>query len=290
MKKSPEFVLALIGSVVALIVSSYWFYSFGCMSAEDPVVIAGFISNAIGVVLAIISIVFSLLIKKKTELSSVILIIMSAVLFITNYFQTLSIIFLLVAGAIGLTRGKELANNKYKVATYVLIIILVFVLGISYIRIKLHENINVRQDINQEIDSDDIKAEKDVEDQSLDLKNSEYYKYLENNINSNIIAFDDELSKNTDKRMIYINIESPGDNDEEKVQQYINDINDIAKYLYPKFNNGNYLGFAIKGNEIGFITYVYTLDNTLELGSKIINEPYKDIYEKYKKNLTEKYS
>lgn len=104
MKRVPEFVLSLIGSILSLIVSAYWFYLFGCMPATNPVADAGFISNGIGVVLAIISIVFAALIEKKTKVSSIILIIMAVALFITNFFQALSTILLLIAGIMGLAR------------------------------------------------------------------------------------------------------------------------------------------------------------------------------------------
>lgn len=104
MKRVPEFTLGLIGSIIGLLISSYWFYSFGNMRVISKIVDAGFISNGIGVVLAIITIVFAALINKTTKTSSIILIILGILLFATNYFQIISTILLLISGIMGLVR------------------------------------------------------------------------------------------------------------------------------------------------------------------------------------------
>lgn len=104
MKRVPEFTLGLIGSILALLISAYWTYVFGCMPATDPIATAGFNSNGIGVAFAIAAIVFSALINKITKTSGIILIILAVALFFTNFFQVVSSILLLIAGILSLAR------------------------------------------------------------------------------------------------------------------------------------------------------------------------------------------
>lgn len=104
MKRIPEFTLGIIGSIISLLMAGYWFYIFGAMPAIDPIASAGFISNGIGTVIAIVAIVFAALINKTTKASSIILIICAVILFLTNYIQIISSILLLIAGIMGLVR------------------------------------------------------------------------------------------------------------------------------------------------------------------------------------------
>ncbi len=104
MKRVPEFILGIIGSVLSLLIAGYWLNTFGNMPSTNQLASAGFISNGIGTLIAIIAIVFAALINKTTRASSIILIICAVVLFLTNYFQALSSILLLVSGIMGLAR------------------------------------------------------------------------------------------------------------------------------------------------------------------------------------------
>ncbi|MEG0577989.1 MAG: hypothetical protein RR500_09040 [Bacilli bacterium] len=108
MKRVPEFTIGLIGSILSLLIAAYFFYAFGCMPAINKVADAGFISNGIGTVLSIAAIVFASLINKITKISSIILIVVAVGLFLTNFFQIVSTILLLIAGIMGLARKVEL--------------------------------------------------------------------------------------------------------------------------------------------------------------------------------------
>lgn len=104
MKRVPEFTCGLVGSILATIIALIAFIALGFRPATETISGIGWVSNGIGVLIGIVAIVFTCLINKKTKLSSIILIIAGAILFLTNFFQIVSLGLLLTAGIMGLVR------------------------------------------------------------------------------------------------------------------------------------------------------------------------------------------
>ena len=104
MKRTVEFVLGLIGSILGLLIAVPTFVLMGFMPVTDTLSSIAFFTNIIGAIIAIIAIVFSCLINKYVKVSSVVLIITSIGLLLTNLLQIIPFILLLIAGIMGLVR------------------------------------------------------------------------------------------------------------------------------------------------------------------------------------------
>lgn len=104
MKRVPEFTCGLAGSILATVIALVAFIALGFRPVTETISGLGWVSNGIGVIIGIIAIVFSCLINKKTKISSIILIIAGSILFLTNFFQIVSLALLLTAGIMGLAR------------------------------------------------------------------------------------------------------------------------------------------------------------------------------------------
>lgn len=104
MKRTPEFVLGLIGSIWATVIA---IIAFGLSSfASETYGASGSFMGAafVGLILSIIAIVFSCLVNSKTKASGIILIVCAVLIFITNFFQFVPVILLLIAGIMCLAR------------------------------------------------------------------------------------------------------------------------------------------------------------------------------------------
>ncbi|MGG5463532.1 hypothetical protein [Clostridium sp. B9] len=111
MKRLPEFILGLIGSILT------FFTAIGTdrLLSKLPYNIGGeLIYNAYklspyGIWIAIIALCCSILIaiNKYTKIVSILLIILSIILILTNFFQMIAFILILIAGIMGLARKVE---------------------------------------------------------------------------------------------------------------------------------------------------------------------------------------
>lgn len=104
MKRVPEFVCGLIGSILALLVSLFFFVVAASLPSYYDGVNVTFAANGLGILVSIAAIVFAVLVNKKTKVSGIILIVASVVLLISNTLQIVSFALLLTAGIMALVR------------------------------------------------------------------------------------------------------------------------------------------------------------------------------------------
>lgn len=104
MKRIPEFTCALIGSILGTIIALIAFILLGFRPVTETISSIAWISNGVGLLIGIVSIVFACLINKNTKVSSIVLIVTGTLLFLTNFIQIIPTALLLVAGIMGLVR------------------------------------------------------------------------------------------------------------------------------------------------------------------------------------------
>lgn len=108
MKRTAEFVLGLIGGIVAVIISVMSFINAGFVPLlnEDveTMVNATMISNSIGLIISIVGLVFACLVNKNAKKSGIIMIITGVLLPLFNLFTIISCILFLIAGIMCVVR------------------------------------------------------------------------------------------------------------------------------------------------------------------------------------------
>ncbi|MDQ0150553.1 hypothetical protein ACFO6R_12795 [Eubacterium multiforme] len=104
MKRLPEFVLGLIGSILSFFTAIGSKAILGKLPCTFELGNIMYSLSSFGIILAIASIVFASLINKYTKVSSICLIVLSSILFLTNFMQIIAFILMLIAGIMGLAR------------------------------------------------------------------------------------------------------------------------------------------------------------------------------------------
>jgi len=104
MKRTPEFVLGLIGSIWSTLVAFATFVFAGFLPVTNELAGTAMLTNVLGVIAGIVSIVFACMVNSKTKVSGIILTVCGVVIFLTNFFQIIPCILLLISGIMCLTR------------------------------------------------------------------------------------------------------------------------------------------------------------------------------------------
>ncbi len=109
MKRTPEFVLGLVGSILATFINILFVIVVGFMPVTWEVSTA-WGSFWIASALSIATIVFSCLVNKKTKLSGIMLIILAVIIEFLNLWCLVPMILLLIAGIMCLARKLPAQN------------------------------------------------------------------------------------------------------------------------------------------------------------------------------------
>ena len=111
MKRTTEFVLGLVGSIIATVINAFFVIVIGFMPVTWDVGEAwGYFWIALA--FSITSIVFSCLVNKKTKLSGIMMIILSILIGFFNIWSLIPSILLLIAGIMCLARKLPTQNDS----------------------------------------------------------------------------------------------------------------------------------------------------------------------------------
>lgn len=108
MKRLPEFILSLIGAILAIFTS----IASNKLLGKLPVNVGGDFTkmaykfSEYGILIAIFVIILSFMLNNTnyTKIASEVLIVLSIILFLTNFTQIISFILILISGIMGLAR------------------------------------------------------------------------------------------------------------------------------------------------------------------------------------------
>lgn len=103
MKRTPEFVLGLVGSIMAACINAFFVIIVGFMPVTWEITDAWGLFW-LGFALSIVAIVFACLVNKKTKLSGIMMIILAIIIEILNLWNIIPMILLLIAGIMCLAR------------------------------------------------------------------------------------------------------------------------------------------------------------------------------------------
>lgn len=104
MKRTPEFVLGLIGSIWAMLIAIGTTFISGFAPVTNGFAGAAMITNIIGLISAICAVIFACLVNSKTKASGIVMAICGVVVFLTNFLQIIPAILLVIAGIMCLAR------------------------------------------------------------------------------------------------------------------------------------------------------------------------------------------
>lgn len=109
MKRTPEFVLGLVGSIFATVINAFFVIVVGFMPVTWDVSEAwGYFWIALA--FSIAAIVFSCLVNKKTKLSGIMMIVLAILIEFFNIWNLIPVILLLISGIMCLARNLPVQN------------------------------------------------------------------------------------------------------------------------------------------------------------------------------------
>lgn len=106
MKRTPEFVLGLVGSIMATVVNSFFVIMVGFMPVTWSITDSWGVFW-LGLAFSIAAIVFACLVNKKTKLCGIMMIVLSVLIVFLNLWNLVSFILLLIAGIMCLARKPQ---------------------------------------------------------------------------------------------------------------------------------------------------------------------------------------
>lgn len=106
MKRTPEFVLGLIGSIWAMLIAIGTIFFSGFMPVTNGLAGTAMVTNAVGLISAICAVIFACLVNSKTKVSGIVMTVCGVVVFLTNFLQIIPAILLIIAGVMCLARNK----------------------------------------------------------------------------------------------------------------------------------------------------------------------------------------
>lgn len=103
MNRTAEFVLGLIGSILALLTSMLFVVLMAFVSSTGVAAMVSILAF-LGVALSLTALVFSCLVNKNPKVSGIVLIITGILIALTNFLQILFSILILISGIMCLVR------------------------------------------------------------------------------------------------------------------------------------------------------------------------------------------
>lgn len=104
MKRTPEFVLGLIGSIWAMLIAIGTTFISGFAPVTNSLAGTAMITNIVGTIGAIVALIFACLVNSKTKASGITMTICGVIVFLTNFLQIIPAILLVIAGIMCLAR------------------------------------------------------------------------------------------------------------------------------------------------------------------------------------------
>lgn len=114
MKRTPEFILGLIGSIWGIVISVFTLIVTGYLPVSSFTAGLVMTISFVGLCLGILAIVFACLVNTKTKTSGIVLIVCAVSIFLTNLLQIIPAILLLIAGIMCLARKLPAIHTEEK--------------------------------------------------------------------------------------------------------------------------------------------------------------------------------
>lgn len=106
MKRTPEFVLGLIGSIWIMLTAIGTIFISGFAPVTNELAGTAMLTNVVGLIGGICAIIFACLVNSRTKVSGITMTICGIIAFLTNFLQIIPAILLVIAGIMCLTRKK----------------------------------------------------------------------------------------------------------------------------------------------------------------------------------------